>query len=370
MNQKAVTLKPTLGQNEALLVPRGQWGVDKEMHKLEAEIEFCNRPVPPMERGTSLARTDLWFKVQGDLWAEEAIRTRFKEDQALENWRRSFVEARRDVTRQKFKARQQQNRAVQEAARTFCSASVLPSVAGQGHNMSPDANPCYWMENSDSASYSAAPYQSGGSGLEAMADSARAGWEGLAGPSFTSPVGERGHAAEVSVFEASLAHSSKNQEDSLLATGYPDARSGSKIAAEPHSSTSRRNQFNRVAHDGEHVPSTQFHSVESQPGTRWREYQALPNTGMTRSNIAPIPSATKISPEGHERKVMLNSRRVLDPTTLVPDKQRPFRAENLVKTGANHFDGNTFNAELNIPMTQSCYPEDFAGLALPLSRHR
>jgi hypothetical protein len=37
---------------------------------------------------------DLYYKVKGDLKAEAMIRRRFEEDHALQNWRRSYTEAR------------------------------------------------------------------------------------------------------------------------------------------------------------------------------------------------------------------------------------------------------------------------------------
>lgn len=241
--KSSVVLMPSRSEVEAFTqIPRGCYDCKKELEKTGAHVEMAHREFPPSK---SLAHMELYFRVKGDMQAEAMIRDRFAADHSLQNWQRSYVEARRDLTREKFRRRREQNKALQDRVKNWCVDSALPDIAG-----------CR------------------SSSEKLLQDSTR--------PSTTLGI--------VSTAKGGSKIRTFGEGESTLCRTHNNARHNAEVGARSATTNRRRDLFNDVNYDGEFVPHTRFGCVTNDGSTTWLPYNTTPNPGMATNNLNPVPT--------------------------------------------------------------------------------
>lgn len=240
-------------------VPRGGWSSAKELQLTAAVEEMRERAHPPIEPGTSPARRSLFFRVKGEQWAEEVTLRRFEEDAALIEWRNQYVRSRRALTRERFRRRQQQNRALEQRSRDWGSSSLMPALAGQEDGTKPPRRRARHQSGSCTQRSS---YNASASRLSAT------------------------HSAEEEASAQELLYTIAR------ATDMDELNRTASLAAEqakrPRVVNVNRKRFREVNRQGAFVPHTAFHSVKSKPWCDWIEHSSTPPPHSLHSNVEPL----------------------------------------------------------------------------------
>jgi hypothetical protein len=241
--KSSMILEPSRSEMTSFaVVPRGCYDCKQEMERTGAHVEMAHREFPPSK---SLAHMELYFRVKGDMQAEAMIRDRFSQDHALQNWRRSFVEARRDLTRETFKRRQAKNQALENRVKTWCVDSAMPDIAGCRTSSETLFNSANLTERpSTTALDNCRTTMKGGSRIRTFGEG-----------------------------------------QSTLCRTHNSARHSVEIAARRTEKNRQRDVFNDVNYDGEYVPHTKFGCVDNDKSFTWLPYNTTPNPGRSNNNL-------------------------------------------------------------------------------------